>query len=102
MKYQVGDKIVVLHSNEEGEIIDIINDKMVLIDVRGVRFPAYMDQIDFPYFKRFSEKKLVQPKKEKKYIDSLMKENTSQPVKGGGVKITYLPVMDIDELHDDV
>ena len=35
MKYQVGDKILVLHSNEEGEIIDIINDKMVLVDVRG-------------------------------------------------------------------
>jgi len=68
MKYQVGDKIIVLHSNEEGEIIDIINDKMVLIDVRGVKFPAYMDQIDFPYFKRFSEKKLFPQKKEKNIL----------------------------------
>ena len=25
MKFQVGDKVLVLHSNEEGEIIDIIN-----------------------------------------------------------------------------
>ena len=58
MKYQLGDKILVLHSNEEGEVVDIINDKMVLIDVDGVRFPVYMDQIDFPYFKRFSEKNL--------------------------------------------
>ena len=57
MKYQLGDKVLVLHSNEEGEVVDIINDKMVLIDVDGVRFPVYMDQIDFPYFKRFSEKK---------------------------------------------
>ena len=56
MKYQPGDKILVLHSNEEGEIVEIINDKMVLIDVDGIRFPVYMDQIDFPYFKRFSEK----------------------------------------------
>src|SRR6185295_6707265 len=102
MKYQVGDKIVVLHSNEEGEIVDIINDKMVLIDVRGVKFPAYMDQIDFPYFKRFTEKKLIQPKKEKKYVDSIKKENVSQSIKGGGVRITFLPVMDIDEFGDDV
>ena len=57
MKYQVGDKIIVLHSNEEGEVIDIINHKIVMIEVRGVRFPAYMDQIDFPYFIRFTEKK---------------------------------------------
>ena len=75
MKYQVGDKIVVLHSNEEGEITDIINDKMVMIDVRGVKFPAYMDQIDFPYFKQFSAKKMFPPKKEKKYIDDIRKDN---------------------------
>ena len=102
MKYQVGDKIVVLHSNEEGEIIDIINDKMVLIDVRGVKFPAYMDQIDFPYFKRFTEKKIVQPKKEKKYIDNVKKENSTRPVKADGVRITFLPVMTMDEFGDDV
>ncbi|MEJ0106808.1 MAG: hypothetical protein WDO19_31555 [Bacteroidota bacterium] len=93
MKYQVGDKILVLHSNEEGEIIDIINDKMVLVDVRGVKFPAYMDQIDFPYFKRFSEKKLFQPKKEKKYIDDIKKETSRAAVKADGVWITFLPVM---------
>jgi hypothetical protein len=58
MKFQIGDKVLILHSNEEGEVIDIINDKMVMVDVRGVKFPAYIDQLDFPYFKRFSEKKL--------------------------------------------
>lgn len=58
MKFQVGDKIVVRHSNEDGEVIDIINEKMVMINVRGVKFPAYIDQIDFPYFKMFSQKKL--------------------------------------------
>ena len=59
MKFQIGDKVLVLHSNEEGEVIDIINDKMVMIDVRGVKFPAYIDQLDFPYFKRFTEKKII-------------------------------------------
>ena len=40
MKYEIGDKIIVLHSDEEGKVIDIINDKMVMIEVRGVKFPA--------------------------------------------------------------
>jgi len=67
MKYQVGDEIVVLHTNEEGKVVEIINNKMVMIEVRGVKFPSYTDQIDFPYFKRFTEKKPVfQQKKEKK------------------------------------
>ena len=66
MKYQIGDTVLVLHSQEEGEVVEIINDKMVTIEVGGVRFPVYMDQIDFPYFKRFSQKKLFEKKKEKK------------------------------------
>ena len=50
MKYQVGDDILVLHTNEEGKVIEIINDKMVMIEVRGVKFPSYTDQIDFAFF----------------------------------------------------
>ena len=50
MKFQLGDRIILLHSGEEGEVVDFINDKMLLIDVNGVRFPAYADQVDFPYF----------------------------------------------------
>ena len=72
MKYQVGDDILVLLSNEEGKVIEIINDKMVLIEVRGVKFPAYMDQIDFPYFKMFSEKRIVE--KKKIFIDNVKQE----------------------------
>ena len=31
---KVGDKIIVLHSDEEGKVTEIINDKMVMIEVR--------------------------------------------------------------------
>ena len=83
MKFQIGDRVLILHSNEEGEVIDIINNKMVMVDVRGVKFPAYIDQLDFPYFKKFSEDKLFSKKKDlpagrqgKKYIDDVRKEKT--------------------------
>ena len=102
MKYQVGDKILVLHSNEEGEVIDIINDKMVMIEVRGVRFPAYMDQIDFPYFKRFTEKKLFPPKKERKFIEDVKKEKIPVPKVIDGVWLSFIPKFESDEFGDDV
>jgi hypothetical protein len=102
MKYQVGDKIIVLHSDEEGEVIDIINDKMVMIEVRGVRFPAYMDQIDFPYFKRFTEKKLFPPKKERKFIEDVRKESRPQPRVIDGVWLSFIPKFESDEFGDDV
>lgn len=102
MKFQVGDKVLVLHSNEEGEVIDIINDKMVLVEVRGVRFPAYTDQLDFPYFKRFSEKKLFPGNKPKKYVEDIRKEKDPKPKVRDGVWISFLPVIDTDEFGDDV
>lgn len=77
MKFQVGDKVVIQHSSDEGEVVEIIDDKMVLVSVRGVKFPAYTDQLDFPYFKRFTQQKLVPEKKQKKYIDQLPPKSPS-------------------------
>ena len=103
MKYQVGDKIIVLHSNEEGEVIDIINDKMVMIDVRGEKFPAYMDQIDFPYFKRFTEKKLFPEKRQKKYVEDVRKEKAVPRERiADGAWLSFLPQFATDEFGDDV
>ena len=105
MKYQVGDDIIVLHSNEEGKVIEIINDKMVMIEVRGVKFPAYMDQVDFPYFHRFSKKKpKEEPKPVKKYIDDVPKEKpTANKIKvEEGVWLSLLPRFGLDEFNDEV
>jgi hypothetical protein len=103
MKYQIGDTVLVLHSNEEGQVVDFINDKMVMVEVRGVRFPVYMDQIDFPYFKRFTESRKKFPPKEKKYVDDLRKEKPQPEARvADGVWLTILPIMDIDEFGDTV
>jgi hypothetical protein len=94
---------LVLHSQEEGEVVEIINKELVLVDVKGVRFPVYADQLDFPYFKRFSEKKKVVPKKEKVFVDNLKKEEVSKKYNvTTGVWLTFLPVFDKDIFDDDV
>ena len=104
MKYQVGDDIIVLHSNEEGKVLEIMNDKMVLIEVRGVKFPAYMDQIDFPYFHRFTKKITTPPPKPKQYIDQLPKEKGAKTdIKAEpGVWLSFLPKFGTDEFNDEV
>ncbi len=103
MKYEIGDKIIVLLTNEEGRVVEIVSEKMVMIEVKGVRFPAYMDQIDFPYFKMFTEKKVPPPKKI--YIDNIKKEKNDlrgEAQKDGGVLISFLPVFYKDVFDDDV
>jgi hypothetical protein len=104
MKFQVGDKVLLIHSNEEGKVIDIINKKMVTVDVNGVEFPVYTDQIEHPYYKRFTEKK-PEPPKQKQYIDSVKKEkgsNLKNYKVDEGVWISFLPVFDKDIFDDDV
>ncbi len=103
MKFQTGDRVIVQHSNEEGEVVEIINDKMVMVNVRGVKFPAYIDQLDFPYFKQFSQKKLFASSKDKKYVDQLPKEKAQRVARvADGIWLTFLPVFESDEFGDDV
>ena len=103
MKYQLGDKILILHSGEEGVIVDFINNEMVMVDVNGVKFPAYLDQIDFPYFKNFTEKKKQFVAPQKKYIDDVRKEKPQKRErKEDGVWLNLLPISDTDEFGDEV
>ena len=102
MKYQIGDKIIVLHADEEGRVVDIINDKMVMIEVRGVQFPVYMDQIDFPYFKLFSQKKknIQNPKR---YVDQIRAEKSAARKKErDGLLLDVFPVYDKDVFGDEL
>lgn len=103
MKYEVGDDIIVVHSQDEGKVIEILNDKMVLIEVKGVKFPAYMDQIDFPYFKRFTQKKVVPEKKPKVYVDQVQKEKRRDEVKvSDGIWLMLFPKFETDVFGDDI
>ena len=102
MKFQIGDKILVLHSEEEGVIVEFINKQMALVEVRGVRFPVYLDQIDFPYYKQFTQKKKFTQPPPKKYVDDLKKEKApAEPREENGTWLNFLPVMDVDEFGDE-
>ncbi|MGN7723917.1 Smr/MutS family protein [Chitinophaga sp. 22620] len=103
MKYTVGDKILMLHSKEEGTVVDIINDKMVMVEVGGTKFPVYLDQIDFPYFHRFSKKTAPLPPK-RTPGEEIRKEKpvplVNKPERG--LFLTMLPVWQTDAFGDDV
>jgi hypothetical protein len=104
MKFEVGDEIVVNFSNDEGKVIEVLNDKMVLIEVKGVKFPAYIDQLDFPYFKRFTKKiATAQPKKPKVHVDQVPKEKRRDEVKvADGIWLTLFPKFETDVFGDEM
>lgn len=106
MKYQIGDEILVLQTNEEGRVQEILDDRMVIVEVRGVRFPIHTDQIDFPYFNRFFQKKIIPEKKvDKAYIDQIpveKKSQTNQIKAENGTWLTLIPKYSFDEFGDDL
>ncbi len=101
MKFEVGDRVLILHSNEEGEIVDIINKEMVMVEVQGVKFPAYIDQLDFPYFKKFTEKKQVAPKPKMRLDDLRAEKIVNRNRVADGLWLTFLPIFDLDEFGDE-
>ena len=103
MKFQVGDIVLLIHSDEEGEVMEIINKDMVMVKVGDVQFPVYNDQLEFPYFKRFTEKRKEDQKKRKTYIDDIKKEKDYKPQRAeDGMWLTFFPQIDTDEFGDDV
>lgn len=101
MKFEEGDSVVVKITNEEARVVEIINEKMVMIEMKGVRFPAYTDQLDFPYFNMFSKKPLVE--KKTVYIDQVKTEKKALTTKKhDGVQLSFIPVYDKDIFDDDV
>jgi hypothetical protein len=101
LKYEIGDTVLVLHTGEEGRVVDIVSEQMVMIEVDGVRFPVYNDQIDFPYFRMFTAQKVVE--KKKTYVDQLPAEKQPEKTVGPpGVYLSFVPVYDKDIFEDEV
>ena len=103
MKFQVGDKVVVKHTSEEAEVVDIINKEMVLLDINGIQFPAYADGLEFPYFRQFAEKRAESNPREKKFIDSIpVERKTKEERIADGIWLTVIPLLQSDEFGDEV
>jgi hypothetical protein len=95
MKFDVGDTVLLLHSGEEGVITEILDDESVNVNVKGIVFPVYIDQLDFPYFKRFTEGRAAKHKQKLRRGEDIPLE---KPVKvtrqETGVFLSFLPQFD--------
>lgn len=92
MKFDIGDTVLLLHSGEEGVIVEELNSEMVKVNVNGVVFPVYIDQIDFPYFKRFTEKNFTK-KKQHSIPGEFLPVERQKPLKKTekGIFLSFLP-----------
>lgn len=104
MKYEIGDKIILLHSKEEGTVVDVINADMVMVEIGKVTFPVYLDQIDFPYFHRFTSKPTTkQPAKKVEGYDIKPEKKKYETFKmDKGVFLSVLPVFRVEGYEENI
>lgn len=102
MKFSIGDKVVLKQTGEEGNITAYINKEMIEVEVNGTTFPVYIEEIDHPYLKWFTEKKVVA---KKTFIPEQLpveKQKLRPKRLAKGVYLSFLPVFKQDEMEDIV
>src|SRR3954463_12461586 len=101
MKFSIGDKIILKHTNDEGIVTGYINAQMVEVEVHGTAFPVYVDEIDHPYLKWFTEKKQPKPKSPPEQLP-VEKEKFRKPRLEKGIYLSFLPVFKTEAMEDVV
>ncbi len=100
MKFSIGDKILLKRTDEEGTVVAIISPTMMEVEVNGVQFPVYTDEVDHPYLKWFTQKKKAQ----KKVIPEIPVEKPKERVKrlAQGIYLSFMPVYVLEAMEDVV
>ena len=84
-------------------ITSLTNRRSCPSTVNAANSPAYIDQIDFPYFKIFSEKKIVPEKPGNFFSNAAEVEKAIAKYKvGAGAWLSFLPLFNKDIFDDDV
>lgn len=102
MKFQEGDKIVVNSTGERGRVVAWISKKMLEIEVEGVCFPVYADQVDFPYYADFTKPKEISVKKAPSLQDFPVERKSARTPEPDGIKLSFLPVLDTSVFDEDL
>lgn len=102
MKFSIGDKVVLKQTGEEGHVTAYINKEMIEVEVNGTSFPVYIEEIDHPYLKWFTEKKVV-PKKNIIPEQLPVEKQKVRPKRlAKGIYLSFMPVFKQDEMEDIV
>ncbi len=102
MKFSIGDLIILNRTGEEGHILSYINDKMVEVEVNGTSFPVYLEDVDHPYLKWFTDKtvkKKTKPNELQLPVEKII-ERKQRLAKG--IYLSFMPVFKADVMEEVV
>lgn len=94
MKFSVGDKIKLRKTNEEGVVVDIVQEQYLRVRIDGNVIPVEEADIDFPYLDWFL-KRNEESKKKKVFIDNIKVDSSIQSAESmfpEGLYLLFQPV----------
>lgn len=101
MKFSIGDIISLKKTGEEGTVSAIISNDMVEVTVQGISFPVYIDDVEHPYLKWFTQKQKSKPIQQPEQIaPEKIKERL--PKLSQGIYLSFLPIFSADDMEDIV
>lgn len=104
MKFSIGDIVLLKRTGEEGRVISLVSKDMIEVEVDGTHFPVFLDEVDHPYLKWFTEKRKNKPASAI-HIDDVPVEKKPKGLGHGvasGFHLSFLPVFRFDEFEDVV
>jgi hypothetical protein len=102
MKFSIGDNIILKRTGEEGHVSAYIDKQMIEVEVGGTAFPVYIEDIDHPYLKWFTEKNAVKKKQSPPEQLPVEKITARAPRLAKGVYLSFLPVLKTAEMEEVV
>jgi len=103
MKFSIGDNIILKRTGEEGHVTAFIDKQMIEVEVGGTLFPVYIEDIDHPYLKWFTDKnaaKKKQPAAQPQWEAEKPAQRVARLAKG--IYLSFIPVLKTVEMEEVV
>ena len=99
MKFEPGDIAIIKNTGEETKVIRIIDDKMVEIEIDGISFPAFVDELDTPYWGIFKKEREArqQQKQQQQKVPQSEGDVLNTPT---GFHVVFSPIFEYDGFED--
>ncbi len=101
MKFSIGDKILLKRTGEEGHVTAFIDRQMLEVEVDGIVFPVYLEDIDHPYLTWFTTK----PAKKKSEVQPIAPVERIIERKqrlARGIYLSFMPVFKTEQMEEVV
>ncbi|RYD51113.1 MAG: hypothetical protein EOP52_11995 [Sphingobacteriales bacterium] len=99
MKFSVGDAVWMRQTAEEGTIVSFLSATIYEVDVAGIRFPVFADQLEHPYLRRFQQPGFRKVAEE---VPIPVPEKVKPQRLPRGAYLSFMPVYGTEQLVDEM